>query len=166
MYNYRQILKHIYRNSLTYALIGLLMVPVIHYFSYNHLYLLSDNRHFTFYIWRKWFLRGRMFKFFIIPTYLLSFAFIYVTVRHLRIVSFLGGFISICLVLIPAHLVEFRYFILPFALWRLNVQKSNSFVTFVEILIHLVVNLFTISLFLFRPFKWQNEPENLQRFMW
>jgi alpha-1,2-glucosyltransferase len=163
--NYRQVIRHIYRHIYVYTLICFLMALSIHYFTYTHLYLISDNRHFTFYIFRKWFLRRPIYKYLTIPIYLLSIAFMITSIRHLHPLTILALIVSTSIVLIPVHLVEFRYFILPYAIWRLNVKNRKS-VTFVEILFHLVVNLLTISLFLYKPFKWPNEPENLQRFMW
>lgn len=166
LHHSRLVLAHIKRNSLLYILMGFLMIPCVYLFSYTHLYLLSDNRHFTFYIWRRWFLKNSLLKFISIPFYLLSLGYLYVTMRHLRWPVLLGGFLSICFVLIPAHLVEFRYFILPFALWRLKVRKTSLQKTVLEIFIHMAVNFVTLWLFFNRPFVWENEPDKLQRFMW
>jgi len=45
---------------------------LIHRFTYAHLYLLSDNRHFTFYIWKRLFMKYDWFKFSLIPLYWIS----------------------------------------------------------------------------------------------
>ncbi|KAI6177491.1 Dol-P-Glc:Glc(2)Man(9)GlcNAc(2)-PP-Dol alpha-1,2-glucosyltransferase [Aphelenchoides bicaudatus] len=164
--NTRIVWRHFKRNIFTYILLGLLMIPCVHYFTYNHLYLLSDNRHFTFYIWRRWFLKGPAFKYLTIPLYVISFAYIYVTLRHLRWPTLVGWFVATCFVVVPAHLVEFRYFILPFALWRLMIQRTKLLTITGELLVHVFVNIITLWLFFERPFVWQNEPDKLQRFMW
>ncbi|KAI6188698.1 Dol-P-Glc:Glc(2)Man(9)GlcNAc(2)-PP-Dol alpha-1,2-glucosyltransferase [Aphelenchoides besseyi] len=163
---WRPVLRHIYRNFVIYMFIGLLMVPAVHRFSYEHPYLLADNRHFTFYIWRRWFLKDPIYKFVTIPFYIVSFAFIYVALKHVRLFTLLCGVISVCLCLIPAHLVEFRYYIIPYSIARINFHQNNTLLVCLEILAHVVVNFFTIDLFLNRPFVWANEPENVQRFMW
>jgi alpha-1,2-glucosyltransferase len=36
---------------------------VIHWFSPVHKFMLADNRHYTFYVWRKFFLKHRLAKF-------------------------------------------------------------------------------------------------------
>ncbi|KAI6201926.1 Dol-P-Glc:Glc(2)Man(9)GlcNAc(2)-PP-Dol alpha-1,2-glucosyltransferase [Aphelenchoides besseyi] len=131
----------------------------------KHPYLLADNRHFTFYIWRRWFLKDPIYKFVTIPFYIVSFAFIYVALKHVRLFTLLCGVISVCLCLIPAHLVEFRYYIIPYSIARINFHQNNTLLVCLEILAHVVVNFFTIDLFLNRPFVWANEPENVQRFM-
>lgn len=163
--NYRQIPRHVYRNIYNYFVISVLSVLAIHYYTYTHLYLISDNRHFTFYIFKKWFLRHPFYRYFTVPAYLLSIAFMVTSIRHVRPLTILALVISTFIVLVPVHLVEFRYFIIPYAIWRLNVKIGKSFV-FIEILLHLIVNFVTIYLFLYKPFKWPNEPESLQRFMW
>ena len=48
------------------------MFYAVHYFTYQHLYLISDNRHFTFYIWRKVFGYHHSVKYFLIPIYAVS----------------------------------------------------------------------------------------------
>ncbi|KAI6239124.1 Dol-P-Glc:Glc(2)Man(9)GlcNAc(2)-PP-Dol alpha-1,2-glucosyltransferase [Aphelenchoides fujianensis] len=163
---YRPVIRHIYRNLVIYLFIGLLMVPAVHTFSYEHPYLLADNRHFTFYIWRRWFLKDPVYKFVTIPFYVVAFALIYVALRHIPMFTLLGGVLSVCLCLIPAPLVEFRYFIIPYTIVRLNFQQNNTLLVCLEILAHVVVNCFTIFLFLFKPFVWEHEPNDTQRFMW
>ncbi|CAD5210447.1 unnamed protein product [Bursaphelenchus xylophilus] len=54
---------------------SVVMAVTIHFFSYNHPYLLADNRHYVFYIWRKWMLRHSLCKFLLIPLYLVSFLY-------------------------------------------------------------------------------------------
>lgn len=47
-----------------------LVLVAIQYFSPVHKFLLADNRHYTFYIWRKLFLKHRLAKFLPTPLYL------------------------------------------------------------------------------------------------
>ena len=49
---------------------AVLMVAVIHLNTMAHPYLLADNRHFTFYIWRRFFARHWVAKFLPIPAYM------------------------------------------------------------------------------------------------
>ena len=46
---------------------------VVHWGTMAHPYLLADNRHFTFYLWRKVIMRHWTFKFLLIPIYILGF---------------------------------------------------------------------------------------------
>jgi len=73
--------------------------------------------------------------------------------------------------LITAPLVEPRYFIIPWVIWRLNVPASRDPSTekirlWGETIWFLVINLATCAIFLHRGFEWESEPGSIQRFMW
>jgi len=92
---------------------------------------------------------------------------------------------------VTAPLVEPRYFIIPWIMWRLHVpsvtvggskspsnppsvskRKSRSFWQgydlrlCLETVWYLVVNIVTAYMFLYRGFAWPQEPGKTQRFMW
>merc|ERR1712098_960165 len=48
----------------------ILMVIIIQYNTMAHPYLLADNRHYTFYIWRKIFMRHWTVKYLLVPVYI------------------------------------------------------------------------------------------------
>lgn len=79
------------------------------------------------------------------------------------------------------ELLEFRYFIVPCVLVRVELhalawptgaaQKRRSgalsmWPTLCELVLYLAVDAGTLYLFLYRPFRWTNDPKHLQRFMW
>lgn len=77
------------------------------------------------------------------------------------------------------ELIECRYFIVPFVLVRLELHslawpekpsaqrlKSALWPTLCELVLYLAVDAGTLYLFLYRPFRWTNDPKRLQRFMW
>ena len=76
---------------------------------------------------------------------------------------------------VTAPLVEPRYFIIPWCIWRLNVPFSKAatearlstrrFLA-LETIWYLAINFGTGYMFLYRPFTWPSEPGRLQRFMW
>ena len=77
-------------------------------------------------------------------------------------ISFLGSVIG-------AGLVEFRYFVPAWVLWRLAVGSSaggRPWRWWLEMAWFAVVNCATVWLFLYRGFAWENEPGKVQRFMW
>lgn len=72
-------------------------------------------------------------------------------------------------VLVPAPLLEFRYFTIPFFLIALHTKIPEEIelgTSFCMTILYLVLNAFTMYLFLFRPFHWANDPGGIQRFMW
>ncbi|OOQ85951.1 Dol-P-Glc:Glc(2)Man(9)GlcNAc(2)-PP-Dol alpha-1,2-glucosyltransferase [Penicillium brasilianum] len=91
--------------------------------------------------------------------------------------------------LITAPLVEPRYFIIPWVMWRLHLPPSSTlaafrrqkpqseeeraradFVTnlpkFLETVWFIVINAVTGYIFLYKGFEWPQEPGKVQRFMW
>ena len=138
---------------------------VISNFTLEHPFLLADNRHFTFYIWSRIFKRNPFFPFALAPIYLIA---IYLFFKNLKqkTVGWLVAFV-VCLFvsIVPQKLLEFRYFILPFLIYRLNLNYSLR-ESVCEFLFNLAINFATLYLFLFKTFYWPNAPNDLQRFMW
>lgn len=97
--------------------------------------------------------------------------------------------VATALSLITAPLVEPRYFIIPWVMWRLHLppqpspaiyrqQRPSSpkeilhanlatyFPLFLETLWFLIINVMAGYVFLFKGFEWPQEPGKVQRFMW
>ncbi|XP_078436171.1 DIE2/ALG10 family isoform X2 [Wolffia australiana] len=140
----------------------------LHRFSIYHPYLLADNRHYPFYF-RKKILQGHWtFKHLMIPLSVYSW---------FSIANILGKstgriwallFFKACVgTLVPSPVVEFRYFTIPIILFLINSkidgQKSLLVLTFA---LFIAMDLFTMWMFLLRPFEWAHEPGIQQRFMW
>ncbi|KAJ5758736.1 Dol-P-Glc:Glc(2)Man(9)GlcNAc(2)-PP-Dol alpha-1-2-glucosyltransferase [Penicillium odoratum] len=91
--------------------------------------------------------------------------------------------------LVTAPLVEPRYFIIPWVMWRLHLPAMPSLAAFrkqrpetekereiadlatnapkfVETVWFLIINAVTGYLFLYKGFEWPQEPGKIQRFMW
>ncbi|CAD5207140.1 unnamed protein product [Bursaphelenchus okinawaensis] len=150
------------------VVISVFMALSVHYFSYTHPYLLADNRHYVFYIWNRFMLRYTYFKYAIIPGDILSLVYFFHTLNASSVYFTLGLLLSTAATVIPAHLVEFRYFIIPYAIWRLNVNEKapKCVCNFVEIVVNVILIVVTTYLFVFHPFEWSHEPGRKQRFMW
>ncbi|KAL9096532.1 MAG: hypothetical protein Q9163_006440 [Psora crenata] len=73
------------------------------------------------------------------------------------------------LTLSTAPLVEPRYCILPWLMWRMHVPAFGPGASrrlWLETLWFLLINAATCYMFLYRGFQWAQEPGNVQRFMW
>jgi len=68
--------------------------------------------------------------------------------------------------LVGAGLVEVRYFLLPWLVWRVNVRERRGWVLVAEVMWYAVVNAGTLWMFLGRSFEWGSDPGVAQRFMW
>ncbi|GMT00685.1 hypothetical protein PENTCL1PPCAC_22859, partial [Pristionchus entomophagus] len=137
----------------------------LHFFIYKHIYLLSDNRHIPFYI-NRYFLSSPFIRLLLSLPVMISISSLSLlsssSPRFIRLLFLL----STAIILIPAHLIEFRYFITPFVILRLSTPTSSLFSSILEFSSNIIVFSFVFLLFLFKPYEWSHEPGVLQRFMW
>uniref|UniRef100_A0A0A9EIG5 Dol-P-Glc:Glc(2)Man(9)GlcNAc(2)-PP-Dol alpha-1,2-glucosyltransferase n=1 Tax=Arundo donax TaxID=35708 RepID=A0A0A9EIG5_ARUDO len=143
-----------------------LSFTAVHLFSIAHPYLLADNRHYTFYIWRKVIQVNWMMKYILVPFYVYSwFSIINMLGKTQTRVWMLSFVLSVALVLVPAPLVEFRYYTIPFVILVLHTPVIGNGKLLALGSFYVAADLFTLAMFLFRPFHWEHEP-GTQRFMW
>ncbi|KAI4364147.1 hypothetical protein MLD38_020277 [Melastoma candidum] len=158
------------QNRLVFALQAFLVCIVgflsVHFFSIAHPYLLADNRHYTFYLWRKIIHRHWSLKYLLVLPYAYSWMSIISSLKKSQKGLWILAYIlATCAVLVPAPLIEFRYYTLPFYFLVLHshIEKDRDWILIG--LQYVVVNIFTMTMFLFCPFKWDHEP-GTQRFIW
>jgi len=173
-----------------------------------HPYLLADNRHFPFYLWRR-VLSNPLYRHALAPVYFIAGAlFVRALYSSFSLLPFESShshsssiqtssqlsplprfFQSLPLIrtllflfctavsISFQELIEFRYFIMPFLLYRIELARSRRthsgrvavsevVAVLLELCFYLLVNVVTLYLFFYRPFKWAHEPHLLQRFMW
>jgi len=129
-----------------------------------HPFILSDNRHYSFYF-NRYFLSRRWIRSVVIP------AIVSLSLTHSRLFKksipgmHKSAFILCTLsCIIPTPLLEFRYFAIPCSLILLaksHTRKQRlSFICFSA-----AVNALVMYMFLFRPFISQDELGSLSRFM-
>lgn len=157
--------KPLYIIGLVLAMVG--MVFLVYRFTYIHEYLLADNRHFPFYIWRRIYARHWLAKYVLVPVYMFAAFCIHskLSVKKDRL-WILMLYICVGMVTIPQKLLEFRYFIIPYLLFRLHVPLVSYVRLLMECILYVSVNGITIYLFLEKPFQWAHSPQEVQRFMW
>ncbi|MBW0465511.1 hypothetical protein O181_005226 [Austropuccinia psidii MF-1] len=160
----------------TLVLCGLMIWTVDRY-TYEHPFLLSDNRHYTFYVWRRIFKMHDIVKYALVPGYLLCWKLILERLARSFTANFLTStfyIVAITLTLVPSPLIEPRYFLVPYVLLRLHIRpvldetKTWPIRVFIEGCWYGLVNAITIAVFLYQPFKsptgeWDG---TWQRFMW
>ncbi|XP_042505513.1 dol-P-Glc:Glc(2)Man(9)GlcNAc(2)-PP-Dol alpha-1,2-glucosyltransferase-like [Macadamia integrifolia] len=138
----------------------------VRFFSIAHPYLLADNRHYTFYLWRKFIRAHWSMKYILVPFYAYSWLSICSNLGKVqKNIWILIFFCASAAVLIPAPLIEFRYYTVPYLFLILHSQMEDDKIWFFMGTLYVVVNTFTMLMFLFRPFHWDHEP-GIQRFIW
>ncbi|KAL7410973.1 DIE2/ALG10 family-domain-containing protein [Mrakia frigida] len=160
----------------------------IKYFTIAHPFLLADNRHYAFYIYR------RLINPFPVARYILGLGYVACAIvwsgRLLRsqpplpLLIFLFATIA---TLTPSPLIEPRYFLLPFLILRILASPSQASnrpsktpssssstpaatrkrrLEWIELGWYALVNAVTMGVFLRVKFRWESEEGVWQRFMW
>ncbi|RZB52532.1 dol-P-Glc:Glc(2)Man(9)GlcNAc(2)-PP-Dol alpha-1,2-glucosyltransferase-like isoform X2 [Glycine soja] len=143
--------------------VGLLSV---HFFSVAHPYLLADNRHYPFYLWKKVIMAHWSIKYLLVPVYICSWlSIIHMLGKFRSKIWALAYFLATAAVLVPAPLIEFRYYTIPFYFLVLHCNNRDDQSWILTGTLYIGVNIFTMMMFLFRPFHWDHEP-GIQRFIW
>lgn len=142
------------------------VIGVIKSYTIAHPYLLADNRHFTFYIWRRIVTRTDEMPMYLAPIYIFGAFSVFYSLRRADLVFKMAFLVCIVINLAPLYLLEFRYFVIPFILQRLQIRPLNWWTLCLEMALFQGLNLATLALFLFQPFVWEHEPDQVQRFMW
>ena len=154
-----------------------------------HPFLLADNRHFPFYIWKAFFRRfDPQARVALLPAYFGAAWALAAALRRPRPVPmsgaaaqdgaaaiaaagkpvsalWLAGFaLATTLVLVPAHLVEPRYFLVPFLVAHAHAEPPTVRAALATATAAAILNAVTIYVFLYRPFIWPDG--SVARFMW
>jgi len=158
--------QFIKRHLILSIFMSLMCFCAIWRFTYVHRYVLADNRHYTFYVWSWLFARHPLLRYVFAPVYLLAgYLVLHTLALRQHFLWCIGYVLSVTALLVPTTLLEFRYFIVPYIIFRLNISVASLRHLLAEVSVYAVINALTIYVFLHRPFQWNSEV-TLQRFMW
>jgi alpha-1,2-glucosyltransferase len=143
---------------------GASMVAAVWAGTLAHPFLLADNRHYAFYVWRRLINRSWWTRYAVIPAYLYSGWALQQRLAHRSPLWLLLLAGASCAVLVPAHLLEPRYFTIPFYLTFLHMRSPSTAALAAIVAGFAAVNAATIFLFLAAPFAWPDG--SVARFMW
>jgi alpha-1,2-glucosyltransferase len=162
-------IKHFFNHTIKYPfqMITFFLVAVVFVmkFMFIHEYNLADNRHYNFYFLSKLIRRNEHAKFVFIPVYWFSFVTFWKLLEQKDVFWKLSFLICTMATVVPQRMVEFRYFILPYLVFRLNMPIPSKAYLFVEVLFYFAINAWTVYMYVYKPFPWANS-KSLQRFMW
>lgn len=142
-------------------IIMLVCVFTFNKYSYVHEFILSDNRHYSFYYFRKiynvLYLR-KIILIYVSFTYSMIITYNFEMINDSKLWSFL---ICLFLCLVPAKLMEFRYFFPCFCIFLILLEQNkknaqllyNTIFHKFQIIIFIVQNLIILFVFIALPFK-------------
>ncbi|XP_055856815.1 putative Dol-P-Glc:Glc(2)Man(9)GlcNAc(2)-PP-Dol alpha-1,2-glucosyltransferase [Episyrphus balteatus] len=163
--NSRQILLTLKRSWKLCAASAILFAIIVGFNTMAHPYLLADNRHYTFYIWNRFYGKYEWFKFIVIPVYVVGLNVIRSSTAHLssgfQLMFWIACFTALC----GQRLLEIRYFLIPFMILRLNLRIwKRKYIVF-ELIWNLMINCFMFVIFFKKEIYWSNYNEP-QRLIW
>jgi len=154
------------RNVAALLVVTSLAVAAVGQFTYVHRYLVADNRHYTFYVWSRIIGRHGAVRYLLVPAHLFcTYAVLRSVAARRNVLWRLVYLTCLAAVLVPSTLLEFRYFIVPFLMVRLNIPCRPLRHLIAELGLYVCINMATLYMFLYRPFKWDSV-SGVQRFMW
>jgi len=122
-----------------------------------HPYLLADNRHYTFYLFK---LLIKL-KWLMVPVYAIGILFLVFQLPQSTLIQ-LAYFASVSATIVPQRLLEFRYFMVPFAILQLfSIRKPGR----MAVVYNILVNAFTLYVFKTKEIRWKDIDE-VQRMFW
>lgn len=160
-------LKLISKERLIFIFLTGVCIVVVKWNTLVHPYLLADNRHYVFYIWQRFYHRYAWFRYAMCPVYVVALMTMQQGLKHLRFSFKIMFWLAVVLALCFQRLLEFRYFLIPFVLFRLNTRptaKSRLFY-WLELGFYIVLNALTFYIFLNKEIKWKDFKEP-QRIIW
>ncbi len=147
------------------------------YRSIHHPFLLSDNRHYTFYVWHRIYRFHPLVPYLLVPAYLACAWAWYLhagealTCADRYIINTFQGRDQTMLqtlllpvftlpTLLPTPLLEPRYFLIPYILMRSQINDVPVWAVVLEGIWYAAINVATMGVFLYLP------REGVGRFMW
>ena len=157
-------LDTIRRRPLLWSAVAALLTLLLHSAGEPHPYLLADNRHLAFYAWRRWFGHPTL-RLTLVPASLATLSLLAAGSAGRPFLGRLALAAGTVVVLVPQRLLEFRYFIVPFLLLRLQLRPPGAVGCLAECVTYAVVNAAVLWLFTVKTFMWEDQ-EGLQRIIW
>jgi alpha-1,2-glucosyltransferase len=153
------------RSAVASCAVLTLAAAALAYSSKAHPFLLADNRHYTFYIWQRWLGKGAVYRCALLPVYVYTAWSVLHRVCTVR--SKLWTLMLVCVtaaVLVPAELLEVRYFTVPVLLVQLNSPQRSQAALLSTAVACAAVNVLLVYVFLYKPFTWSDG--TVARFIW
>ncbi|KII93695.1 glycosyltransferase family 59 protein [Plicaturopsis crispa FD-325 SS-3] len=163
-----QLLREVWRRmagsrirALFTLVVAAAMGITVHFFTIHHPFLLADNRHYTFYVWRRVFMLHPAVPYLLIPAYIAcAWAWFLRVGRDQTVLQTLILPVFVLPTLLPTPLLEPRYFLIPYVLLRAQVVDVPTWGLAVEGAWYAAINAVTMWVFLYQ------ERAGVGRFMW
>lgn len=153
------------RQPFLFLMVTVLILFLVWKFTFVHKYLLADNRHYPFYVWKKIFQKHELVRYLLVPAYVFAGWSFLDSIKYRSLFWILALLVCIAAATVPQKLLEFRYFIVPYLIYRLHMPLPSLPRLIIEFFLYSVVNAATVYIFISKTFHWADSTAK-QRFMW
>lgn len=157
--------KFLYKHFILSFCLLCLITLIVHYNTLVHPYILADNRHYSFYIWKNLMNKYFFFKYSLVPFYFFAIYAVLKSLSHLRLLLSAAYVLCVVVVLVPQLLLEPRYFIIPYIWFRIRQKGPKNWQIVLETVTTILVNIAQFTLFINKSFYWTDE-KYPQRIAW
>lgn len=170
---WRHVTAMLQRRAVTLIVGAVILGVLVYRFSEPHPFLLADNRHYTFYLWRRVLDRYGVYWRAVVlgPLASVSLHLLYEMLRGADAdsLSSLACALLLCAsaaTLIPSPLLEPRYFAVPLVLTRLHLAPVSATRSMLETALFGAITALTLWIFVHGPYAGSSSSSELNRFMW
>lgn len=159
--------KCVLRRKKSFAMAISFCVFAIYFTTIVHPYLLADNRHYTFYIWNRFYGKYDHFRYLMIPLYCLGWYSMLSKFQSSHTAPFYLAFLFVSFLGLAVHgMVEIRYFLMPYIIIRVKLgDKVKLWQLLVEFVYFCLINAFTFTIFFTKEIYWTDFTD-VQRLIW
>lgn len=159
-------IKLMFNNKLKVIFYMLMFLIIVHYNTIVHPYLLADNRHYTFYVWNRWFGKYDFAVYASVPIYVFLLFNVYDNVKDNNSITFLFPYTLFTFVVLSLQkMIELRYFLIPYIILRMRLSAPSTKLVVIEFLWYLFLNFVTFYIFFSKQFMWKDF-DYPQRIIW
>lgn len=160
--------------KMVFAALLIITSSLVYFNTIAHPYLLADNRHYTFYTWRLLFGPGKsvLLRYLPVPLYAYGLYIVNMELTRSSIAYKLAYWIVTPLVLCAQFLLEPRYFVVPYLMYKLhtvnnNINNNTLKAALTEFIAYQICNFVIIWVFLYWPFiSTMDNTGRIDRFTW
>ncbi|KAJ1650320.1 glucosyltransferase [Dispira simplex] len=120
-----------YLRSMRFIILSVLLIACtlfsIHRFTLEHPFILSDNRHYSFYVWKDIYRTHPLVRYLLVPFYFFGFWLLSRVLAYQQTLVWCLAYLGcVVLTLVPSPLLEFRYFVLPYYFLRTHIAVPKQ----------------------------------------
>lgn len=159
--------KHIMSRRTFFLTALLFSIFAVYSTTVVHPYLLADNRHYTFYMWNRFYGKYHFFRYLMVPVYYFGWYSMLSKFHKPDSIPFCLSFLSVTFLGLAMHgMIEIRYFLIPYIIIRVKHSGDiKLWQLLVEFVYFSIINTVAFAIFFTKEIYWTDFTD-VQRLIW